>query len=132
MARKGVGWFIRTHRQGETAEWLVPELSDSAVWPQGNRFQSPLTSEVQEEVQQAVDEAFAEPDEGIRKTLAIAVAYNGKLIAERYQAPVTKDTPLQGWSMAKSLLSTWIAMQAQRGSLTESAAVKKLPAGGII
>ena len=58
-----------------------------------------------------VDTAFEEPVGGGRNTLAVLVAHRGTIVAERYRAPVTVDTPLQGWSMNKSLMATFVGMQ---------------------
>jgi CubicO group peptidase (beta-lactamase class C family) len=67
-----------------------------------------------------LDDAFAEPRavDGRRNTLAVVVRQRGQIIAERYRAPVTATTPLQGWSMNKSLLATWVGIQVARGALS--------------
>lgn len=65
----------------------------------------------------ALDAAFIEPAEGGRQTLAMLVAHRGSVIAERYAAPVSAATPLQGWSMNKSLLATWVALLVEEGRL---------------
>jgi CubicO group peptidase (beta-lactamase class C family) len=62
--------------------------------------------------------AFAEPEQGGRNTLAIAVMHRGEIIGEQYLAPVTSLTPLQGWSMNKSLTATWVGLQVKQGNLT--------------
>ncbi|WP_206613571.1 serine hydrolase domain-containing protein [Parahaliea mediterranea] len=63
-----------------------------------------------------LDAAFAEP--GGRNTLAVLVSHRGRLVAERYRAPVGAMTRLQGWSMNKSLMATWVGLQVQRGALS--------------
>jgi CubicO group peptidase (beta-lactamase class C family) len=63
------------------------------------------------------DEAFAEPAEGQRRTLAVVVLHRGEILAERYAEPVDQHTPLQGWSMNKSLMATWIGLQVRRGKI---------------
>jgi CubicO group peptidase (beta-lactamase class C family) len=78
---------------------------------------APATDRVPAPLQDPVDAAFAEPPGGGRNTLALLVASHGRLIAERYTTPVTPATPLQGWSMNKSLLATWIGMQTAAGAL---------------
>ena len=62
-----------------------------------------------------IEEAFAEPDEGQRLTLAVLVMHAGELVAERYADAVSPYTPLQGWSMTKSLMATWVGMQVRAG-----------------
>ena len=54
-------------------------------------------------LKQAVNAAF-EPAEGM--TAAFVVTWKGQLIAERYGEGVTARTPLESWSMGKSLTST--------------------------
>jgi len=64
------------------------------------------------------DAAFAEPADRQRRTLAVVVLHRGELLAERYAEPVDEVTPLQGWSMNKSLMATWIGLQISRGQMT--------------
>ena len=57
-------------------------------------------------LQAALDIAFMEPPDGGRNTLAVIIMHRGQVVAERYGAPVTSTTPMQGWSMNKSLMAT--------------------------
>jgi CubicO group peptidase (beta-lactamase class C family) len=77
----------------------------------------------------AVDAAFAEPVGGGRNTLALLVAQGTELLVERYAAPVSAGTRLQGWSMNKSLMATWVGLQQQRGVLDPGRPVRELLAG---
>ncbi len=86
------------------------EAAQAALAPQGA-----LTATLQQ--------AFAEPPGGGRNTLAVLVMHRGELIAERYLAPVTATTPLQGWSMNKSLIATWIGMQVKKQEMSLSLGV---------
>ena len=54
-------------------------------------------------VRQAVDAAF-EPAEGL--TAAFVVTHRGRIIGERYGPGITMHTPLESWSMGKSLTAT--------------------------
>lgn len=78
---------------------------------------SPFVAADSPRLMAALDAAFVEPADGGRQTLAVLVAHRGKLVAERYAAPVTAATPLQGWSMNKSLMATWVALLVQEGRL---------------
>ena len=82
-------------------------------------------------LQAALDIAFMEPPEGGRNTLAVIVMHRGEVVAERYGAPVTAATPMQGWSMNKSLMATFIGRQVDQGNLDlDGAVVSALQAAG--
>ncbi len=85
-------------------------------WPMGDAASDePLPSEVNmEKVKQAVDAAF----EGDGMTAAFVVTYKGKIIGERYGENITKDTPLESWSMGKSLTATMMGILINRGVYT--------------
>ena len=80
-------------------------------------------------LQPALDAAFGEPEGGGRNTLAVVIARRGEILAERYRAPAGPDTPLQGWSMNKSLTTTWVGMQVARGRLTLALPVRQALSG---
>ncbi len=71
-----------------------------------------------------LDGAFEEPPEGDRNTLAVVVMHRGVIIGERYAAPVAPSTRLQGWSMNKSLMASFVGMQVTRGQLDLTTPVK--------
>jgi hypothetical protein len=54
-------------------------------------------------VAEAIDAAFADP---AGMTAAFVVTWKGRIIGERYAAGIDKDTPLESWSMGKSLIAT--------------------------
>ena len=76
------------------------------------------------ELESLYQAAFAEPEGGGRNTLALLVMHKGQLIAERYAEPVTNATPMQAWSMNKSLMATWVGMQAKAGLIDPNLRVK--------
>ncbi|CCD85003.1 putative Beta-lactamase family protein; putative 6-aminohexanoate-dimer hydrolase [Bradyrhizobium sp. ORS 285] len=66
----------------------------------------------------ALDRAFAEPDAPpFRRTHAVIVLKDGKLIAERYAPGVALDTPLLGFSATKSMTATLIGILVHQGKL---------------
>ena len=85
-----------------------------------------LASDAAARISTALDNAFAEPPEGGRHTLAVLVIHRGVLVAERYQAPVSVDNPMQGWSMNKSLMATFIGYQIDAGQLSLNDSVKEV------
>jgi CubicO group peptidase (beta-lactamase class C family) len=72
-------------------------------------------------VQRIVDRAFEEPlPSRLRRTHAVLVVHDGNVVAERYARGVGADTPLPGWSMAKSVLNALIGILVGEGRLTLS------------
>jgi CubicO group peptidase (beta-lactamase class C family) len=63
-------------------------------------------------LRQAVDAAF-EPAEGM--TAAFVVTWRGRLIAERYGDGITAHTPLESWSMGKSVTATLLGILIKQG-----------------
>jgi len=69
-------------------------------------------------LEKALDAAFAEPGpEKPRKTRAVVVVYDGRLIAERYAPGFGPDTALLGWSMAKSITNALVGILVGEGAL---------------
>ncbi|MEM9670638.1 MAG: serine hydrolase [Pseudomonadota bacterium] len=74
-------------------------ISNDTPWPNGS-----AAPHVTDRLDALLEEAFTEEDANQpRNTKAITVVHNGKLIAEKYADGVDQDTPLIGWSMAKSV-----------------------------
>ncbi|UCE21838.1 MAG: serine hydrolase [Candidatus Aminicenantes bacterium] len=99
----------------------LPENPENVPWPTGDKIE---TSEIPPNVdgqliQQALDKAFSEPDTGrLRRTRAVVIVYNGHLVAERYSPGITKNTPLIGWSMTKSVTSALVGILVGQGKLS--------------
>lgn len=83
-------------------------------WPMGDVLPTDqIPSEIDRtKVEQAVKVAF-EPAEA--QTAAFVVTYKGHIIAERYGEGITKETPLESWSMGKSLSATIMGILIGKG-----------------
>src|SRR6266571_672329 len=83
-------------------------------WPMGDVLpEESLPTEIDAaKLKQVVDAAF-EPTEGM--TAAFVVTWRGRLIAERYGEGLTARTPLEGWSMGKSLTATLLGILIKQG-----------------
>ncbi len=69
----------------------------------------------------ALDHAFEEPAAPpFRRTKAVVVVHDGKVIAERYASGVGVDTPLLGFSMTKSVVNALIGLLTQQGLTSPS------------
>jgi CubicO group peptidase (beta-lactamase class C family) len=92
----------------------LPDASKQA-WPMGDVLPSePPPHELDmAKVNEAVDAAFGPPE---AKTAAFVVTWKGRIIAERYGPGVTAKTPLESWSMGKSVTATLMGVLIQQGA----------------
>jgi CubicO group peptidase (beta-lactamase class C family) len=81
-------------------------------WPMGDLPPSGETSAFDaRKVQQAVEAAF----DPAGMTAAFVVTYRGRIIAERYGDGISAATPLESWSMGKSLSATLMGVLMKQG-----------------
>jgi CubicO group peptidase (beta-lactamase class C family) len=89
---------------------LLPEIAGAAV-----------VEPADQGLKAALDHAFEEPAEPpFRRTKAVVVVHDGKVIAERYADGVGIETPLLGFSMTKSVINALIGLLTQQGLVTPS------------
>jgi CubicO group peptidase (beta-lactamase class C family) len=103
-----------------TSDENRPVRRNDLPWPEGS--QEPVDPASQgidpTRLQNALDAAFAEPGPNkLRKTRAIIVVYDGRLVAERYAHGFHKDMPLLGWSMSKSVTNALVGIQVKNQGL---------------
>lgn len=65
-------------------------------------------------IKAALAQAFSSPEDGHR---AMVVVVDGEIVAEHYAHGFAPDTPVQSWSMAKSVTATLIGAAQMRGVL---------------
>ena len=82
-----------------------PAAQDAASRPSSTKRRS----------RRAVDAAFSIPD---AETTAFVVTWKGRLIGERYGDGITTTTPLESWSMGKSVTSTIMGTLIHKGVYT--------------
>ncbi|MEK7744660.1 MAG: serine hydrolase, partial [Elusimicrobiota bacterium] len=88
-----------------------PDLS----WPRGNA----LIPEPGPRWRAVLERAFSEPDpRKLRRTRAIVIVKDGRLLAERYAPGFGAAMPLCGWSMTKSALNALVGLSAGAGRLS--------------
>ncbi len=87
---------------------------ETTPWPLGDLLpaeETPIGVDL-EKVRAAVDLAF-EPEEAL--TAAFVVTLEGRILAERYRDGIDHTTPLESWSMGKSLTGTLMGILIQMG-----------------
>lgn len=90
---------------------------ETQPWPMGDADpKDPLPAGLDvAKVKQAVDAAF-EPAGGM--TAAFVVTWRGRIVGERYGDGITMRTPLESWSMGKSLTATLMGVLIEQGVYT--------------
>ena len=106
---------------GKSDVLFKPSIVKSALpdaktqpWPMGDVLPAgPLPAGVDSaKIQQAVEAAF----DPAGMTAAFVVTYKGRIIAERYGENITHTTPLESWSMGKSLSGTLMGILLKEGA----------------
>ena len=87
-----------------TTPWPMGDVLSDASWP----------SEIDmEKVEEALDIGFG-PAEA--RTLGLVITYEGRILGERYGEGIDIHTPLESWSMTKSLTGTLMGVLIQQGT----------------
>ena len=112
---------IRAQVTGEPTPADINQLE--RVWPEGDSVDiENIPPEVDRaKLTEAVARTFTEPyaaEKRIWGTRAVVVVYKGRIIRERYAPGFSKDTPLIGWSMTKSVTNALAGILVGQGKLT--------------
>lgn len=86
-----------------TTPWPMGDVRSDEAWPGGLDM---------EKVEQALDAGFGPPE---ARTLGFVVTYQGRILGERYGEGIDIHTPLESWSMTKSLTGTLMGVLIQEG-----------------
>jgi CubicO group peptidase (beta-lactamase class C family) len=83
-------------------------------WPMGNALSdaAPEAGLDRTKINQALDAAFELPE---AYTAGFVVTHKGQIIGERYMQGITATTPLESWSMGKSVTATLLGMLIKQG-----------------
>jgi len=99
---------------------LPAPLPVEVLWPEGQRVDvGALPPEIdRRRLKTALESAFVDPDpDQPMHTRAVVAVYKGRIIGEKYAAGFSKDTPLLGWSMTKSVTSALVGILVKQGRL---------------
>lgn len=97
-----------------------PEREDKGTWPNSEvvDFGNIPQNVDQTRLMEVIQEAFQEPGtDTMRNTQAVVVVYRDRVIAEKYEAQFSHQTPMLGWSMAKSVTNALVGILVGKGTL---------------
>ena len=102
------------HFAPTTVERNLPPAA-TTPWPMGDVLSDvPWPSEIDmEKVEEALDIGFG-PAEA--RTLGLVITYKGRILGERYGEGIDIHTPLESWSMTKSLTGTLMGVLIEQGT----------------
>lgn len=120
--REGLGATLVTDDFDETQPYLVPKrtkIENNLPFPYGNlEPKDTVFKEVNYgKLQKAVADAFDKPGFKTKRTRALLIIYKDQIIAEKYENEFTKNTKFLGWSMTKSITSTYFGILQKQGKI---------------
>ena len=106
--------------KGEDQLHFTPQIIEAELpnptqtdWPMGDRISIDFPSELnQADIEKAVDAAFSQE---ASMTAAYVVTWKGQIIGEKYKDGIEMHTPLESWSMGKSLTATLMGLLIEKG-----------------
>ncbi|UJH67296.1 serine hydrolase domain-containing protein [Allomuricauda sp. SCSIO 65647] len=111
--RQGLGCVLVNGDYAEGEPYLQPKRNFSTLghpYPFGHlpAIDTVFAEIDYEQLQKAVALPFT--NNAVQKTRTLLVLYKGHLLHEHYVEGFTKDTPVLGWSMTKSVLATFFGI----------------------
>ncbi|MEO0528189.1 MAG: serine hydrolase [Bacteroidota bacterium] len=118
--REGLGCVLLNGEKSSIQKGIRPKRvrnDNDLPFPYGNKgtVDTVFSNVDYAQLEKALDQVFSKPE--TRKTRTALVVYKGHIIGERYLDGFTKDTPILGWSMTKSILATLYGILAYQGKI---------------
>jgi CubicO group peptidase (beta-lactamase class C family) len=116
--RDGLGCYL--DHGGAVAETSAPPADGKPAQALLAEIAGPsLVAPANPQLAAALDRAFTEPDHPpFRRTKAVVVLKNARIVAERYAEGYGVDTPILGFSATKSVISALTGILVRKGALT--------------
>ncbi len=91
----------------------LPEHPENIYWPTGDKLRDTIPPAINiKRLHAAIDSAFNKGN-----TRAVIVAYDTLFMSEKYGGGFSKNTPVLGWSMTKSITGTLVGILVKQGKL---------------
>jgi CubicO group peptidase (beta-lactamase class C family) len=120
--REGLGATLINDDFDVTQPYLVPKRTQSKInlpFPYGNNepIDTVFSNIDYQKINAVVDNAFDKKGKKDKRTRSVIVIYKDKIIAEKYADSFTKNSRILGWSMTKSLTSTYFGILQKQGKI---------------
>lgn len=119
--REGLGTVVTNESYDPTEPYLVPRRNKNALelpFPYGNMPQKDtLFSNIDYEMLERIVRDYFDLNNAQSTTRAFMVIYKNQILIEKYAEGFDASTPILGWSMGKSILSTAFGVLDQQGKL---------------
>lgn len=120
VCREGLGCVLVNETYDPNTILPTPhrkQLQNKLPFPYGNNGNTDTTfaNVDYQRLDKAIDDVFANPE--TRKTRTVLVVYKNQIIAEKYLKGFTKNSPILGWSMTKSILATLYGILENQGKI---------------
>ena len=119
--REGLGAVLVNADYDETQPYLVPKrnftIHNDIPYPYGSKEPEKVVVENidYQKLNKAIEAAFDKKGEKKQRTRSLLVIYKDQIIGEKYADGFNKNSRLLGWSMTKSMTSTYYGiLQKQR------------------
>ncbi|WP_047245352.1 serine hydrolase domain-containing protein [Maribacter thermophilus] len=117
--KEGVGAVLTNSEYKKHNFDLVPHRSkriDTLPFPYGNNgiMDTILTDVDYDKLEHVLNEAMAD---SLQRTRSLLVVYKDQIVGEKYIDGFSKDTPILGWSMTKSILATCYGILEHQGKI---------------
>ena len=112
--RPGAGCALTPNDAPRSDSQSVP-LASPRIDPDASVAPQPATGALRD----VIDRAFAETNPSRpKRTLAVVIIHRGEIVAEQYADGIQPDTPLIGWSMAKSVINALVGVLVRQERLS--------------
>jgi len=120
--REGLGATLIDDDFDVSKPYEVPkriQLNNNLPFPYGNSEPKDtlFTNVDYQKLNQTVTNAFDKKGLKSKRTRAVIVIYKDKIIAEKYDVGFSKNSKILGWSMTKSLTTTYFGILQKQGKI---------------
>lgn len=133
VVRRGLGCTLAIGTSAEALRATTPEteavaaLADGKPWPESEGGAEPVLPP-SAALARLLDDAFAEPEASTRRrTRAIVIVHEGRIIAERYAGGYGPSTLMPGWSTTKSVVNALVGVLVADGGADLDAPLRDNP-----